>query len=259
MKYVKVAAAAVFLTVLVFVSSAYLNGMCTGSEPSGSGFWSIILDTNCSNAEFQASDYGGVNLTSGNTLTLTGVRVSVNNTLFIVGVDSRIVFNDSEVSFTYNPENFTLIILPDTQMYSQDYPNIFTNQTRWIASQVNARNIVFVAGEGDIANTQATWQYQNANNSLSVLDGVVPYAVLPGNHDYNDGGVNYNLFFNASRYSGYGWYGGNYMGYNNSYHFFSAGGSDYMLMSLGFCPNASVVSWANQTLRNYSERKAIIV
>ena len=29
-------------------------------------------------------------------------------------------------------ENFTVVVLPDTQFYSESYPGIFDNQTQWI-------------------------------------------------------------------------------------------------------------------------------
>ena len=85
---------------------------------------------------------------------------------------------------TENSKNFTIIVLPDTQFYSQNYPQIFNNQTQWIADQAKNMNIVFVVHEGDIVNKYKIGeQWQNANAALLLLDGKVPYAVLPGNHD----------------------------------------------------------------------------
>jgi hypothetical protein len=47
-------------------------------------------------------------------------------------------------------ENFTIIVLPDTQYYSENYPWIFDNQTRWIIENIEKLNIVFVSHEGDL-------------------------------------------------------------------------------------------------------------
>lgn len=153
--------------------------------------------------------------------------------------------------------NFTIIVLPDTQKYSQSYPHIFTNQTKWIAKKKNDMNIVFVTHEGDIVqNHNSDIEWQNANNSISILDNKVPYGLLPGNHDMPT--TLYNKYFPPSRYKEYTWYKGNYKGNNNNYQLFSAGGDNYIILHLEFCPSSDVIKWANKILKNYSDRKAII-
>ena len=49
-------------------------------------------------------------------------------------------------------QDFTIVALPDTQHYSQSYPQIFNSQTQWIKDNVSALNIRLVLGEGDIVN-----------------------------------------------------------------------------------------------------------
>jgi UDP-2,3-diacylglucosamine pyrophosphatase LpxH len=159
--------------------------------------------------------------------------------------------------------NFTVIVLPDTQKYAESYPAIFTNQTRWIVSQIEGRNIVFVTQEGDIVDTwDSEREWRNANESMSVLDDKIPYGVLPGNHDMSPGReMPYlNRYFPVSRFD-YPWYGGSYpTGQNdNSYQLFSAGGEGYVIIHLGFCPTPDVIEWADQVLKDHSDRRAIIV
>jgi calcineurin-like phosphoesterase family protein len=154
-------------------------------------------------------------------------------------------------------KNFTIVVLPDTQIYAQQYPEIFTNQTEWIAGRMNELNIVFVAYEGDIVNGNSEAEWRRANSSLSVLDGKVPYGMAPGNHDKPT--VLFNEYFPVSRYAGYTWYGGNYSQNDNSYQLFSAGGVDYIVVNLEFCPANGAISWANSVLQKESGRKAIIV
>jgi hypothetical protein len=73
---------------------------------------------------------------------------------------------------------FTIIALPDTQHYSEQFPAVFTSQTRWIVDNKVARNIVFVTHEGDVVqNYNLTSEWQAANASMSLLDGVVPYGM----------------------------------------------------------------------------------
>jgi len=160
-------------------------------------------------------------------------------------------------------ENFTIIALPDTQYYSESYPQIFTNQTQWIADSKDSLNIVFVTHEGDIVNLgDSTQQWDNANASMSLLDGVVPYGLAYGNHDddpVNGDTINYNTYFNYTRFEGYPWYGGYYNESNdNNYQLFSAGGMDFIIIHLEYYPSPSALAWADQVLSNHSGRRAII-
>ena len=50
----------------------------------------------------------------------------------------------------YNLENFTIIVLPDTQYYSEGNLHVFDNQTQWIVNNIDEMNIVFVSHLGDI-------------------------------------------------------------------------------------------------------------
>ena len=104
---------------------------------------------------------------------------------------------------------FTIVVLPDTQYYSESFPAIFTSQTQWIVNNKDSRNIVFVTHEGDIVNhSSVTSEWQAANTSMSLLDNVVPYGMAPGNHDQPT--TLYNQFFPYTRYQGLAWYGGHY-------------------------------------------------
>ena len=100
--------------------------------------------------------------------------------------------------------SFTVVALPDTQWYSDLYPDIFTAQTTWIKNNATTQNIVFVTHEGDIVNSyNNTTMWSNAVTAMNVLDTPsIPYATCPGNHDSNSGGnyTYYSANFGASRY-----------------------------------------------------------
>ena len=150
---------------------------------------------------------------------------------------------------------FTIIALPDTQHYSEAFPAIFTSQTQWIKDNKAARNIVFVTHEGDIVqNYSSNTEWVRANTSMSIMDGVVPYGMAPGNHD--EPSTLYNQFFPYTRYEGvYPWYGGHYQSLNdNNYQLFSAGGMDFVWVHLDFCPTAAVVQWGSNVLNSFPDR-----
>src|SRR6476620_9474660 len=83
---------------------------------------------------------------------------------------------------------FKIAVLPDTQNLATKYPDIFRDQTQWIADNKEEQNIKFVIHEGDIVNNNNTAQGEVSYDAMRTLDGVVPYSVLPGNHDMGTGG-----------------------------------------------------------------------
>ena len=157
-------------------------------------------------------------------------------------------------------EEFTIIALPDTQKYvlNGDYPEIFTSQAQWVVNNAATRNIVFLTHEGDIVDTWdnvTEWNY--ANTSMSLLDGVVPYGLSPGNHDQPT--TYYNQCFPYTRYESQPWYGGHRGTTNDSnYELFSAGGTDFIVLQLEFWPSSDVIAWADSVLKAHANRKAII-
>src|SRR5262245_55018158 len=70
------------------------------------------------------------------------------------------------------PLHYTIVVLPDTQYYSSNYPGFFDAQTAWIVAQHAAGNVAFVLHEGDIVDDDVALQWMRANQSLHLLDGV---------------------------------------------------------------------------------------
>lgn len=185
--------------------------------------------------------------------------------------------SDMNVTFFGREKNdtpWTLVALPDTQKYvnvldSNNWDHIFKNQTNWVKTNKSVENITFVTHEGDIVENRNLYEAEwiSANESMSLLDKQVPYGVLPGNHDITGdfGGGNtdfYNKYFPVGRYSSEKWWGGNFSRNDNNYEFFSAGGVDYIIIHLEFCPtttaNRNVLAWASDVLKNNTNRSAII-
>jgi hypothetical protein len=167
-------------------------------------------------------------------------------------------------------QDFTIVALPDTQFYSAKYPEIFKAQTQWIADNVAAKNIKLVLMEGDIVNGGGeTYQWQNADAAMKILDGKVPYMVAMGNHDYNQNqplgrtasATNFNKWFGPIRYTGQSWYQATFtQGSNENYYgFFSFSGRDYIVVVLEAFPRDAVLDWANNVLAAHHGREAILL
>jgi hypothetical protein len=80
---------------------------------------------------------------------------------------------------------FTIAVLPDTQFYSEWFPDIFKGQAQWIVNNQATLNIQFVCGLGDIVeHYNNTSEWQNAVAAYNILSNAgVPYSVVSGNHD----------------------------------------------------------------------------
>ena len=159
-------------------------------------------------------------------------------------------------------DKFTIIVLPDTQYYSDDYPWIFENQTRWIAENKESRNIVFVTHLGDLVDHWwSIEEWENANTSMSKLEGL-PFGVFPGNNDgigTSNELTNYNNYFGFSRFNNESWYGGAYQNVNtNNYQLFSAGGDDYLIFHIQFNPSDNILVWAGDVIDQYPGRRVIV-
>ncbi len=167
-------------------------------------------------------------------------------------------------------ESFTVVVLPDTQHYSEKYPKTYLAQTEWIAANQKERNIAAVLHLGDITNKNTAAEWKNADAAMKVLDEAkIPYFFCPGNHDYSAGGAckdrttGLNETFPVSRYKDRPTFGGTYdkepERMENSFHLFSANGREFLVLALEFGPRADVVRWANEVAKKHAKREAILI
>ena len=81
--------------------------------------------------------------------------------------------------------DFTVAVLPDTQFYSQQFPETFHAQTMWLAANATREKIVFVSHVGDVVESggESRKEWQVATAAFSRLRGKIPFGVVAGNHD----------------------------------------------------------------------------
>lgn len=163
---------------------------------------------------------------------------------------------------------FTIMVMPDTQYYSQKYPETFHKQTQWIVDTAAKYNTIFVAHLGDITETASDEEWEVARAAFARLDGKVPYLPTPGNHDY--GGrlqvqthrSPYTNFFPVADFQKMATFGGTYdrepQKSDNQFHRFTAGGRKWMVIALEYAPRTDVLRWAGDVCQANPDHTVII-
>jgi hypothetical protein len=180
---------------------------------------------------------------------------------------------------------WSMVVVPDTQNYVAR-PNetyILQKQMDWIVDNKDTFNIQVVLQEGDIVNRNsgtasngvtAAQQWQAARTAFSTLDGVVPYIMATGNHDYGTTNsqtrdTKFNNYFKATDNPLVDpAQGGILKGtmtpgeLQNAYFQFTApDGRDMLIFSLEFWPRDNVVNWAKGIAQQpqYADSTAVLL
>jgi len=178
---------------------------------------------------------------------------------------------------TAAPVRFTVVALPDTQVYADDHPEIFDQQAQWVAD--NARELAFVVHLGDVVdNGPNERQWANARASLDILDASgVPYGIAMGNHDnqYSDGEYQYgpevddscssdlsDIDCHAEHFLQHAgpeltqdqdWFGGSSPSGLSNWSSFEAGGQQWLFLQLEVDPRGDERAWAQQVLDDHPQ------
>ena len=150
-------------------------------------------------------------------------------------------------------EPFEIVVLTDTE-YVVDHNNtawwpIFPAQTQWIVDNRTQENIVFVSHVGDAPHHPTIYpdEWDRVTDAMYRLDGLVPYAISPGNHDLEDK-PGFAQRFGPAHLGGFDWFGGATADGLNSWQTFSAGGYEFLHIALAKGPSASTLTWARNVI-----------
>ncbi len=182
---------------------------------------------------------------------------------------------------------FTYAVIPDTQSYDGEGRTTkhgrapgkgptrnekFDAIVKWLVANAEKENILFVSHTGDIVDVNNDFQWRFASNAMSRLDGKLPYAVVPGNHDMKNSGDTtlFQKYFPASRYAGNAWYAATFPGFKNSAGLFVSGNNanniclfeqgqeKFAVVHLECNVPDVVLTWAAKELAKYPDRHVIV-
>lgn len=160
-------------------------------------------------------------------------------------------------------DEFCIVVVPDTQRYTAFFPDIFRAQFTWIRSAVGPLNMKYVIHVGDIVEEETEAEWALAAEMFMLIDGVVPFLAVPGNHDMDKASyaksiratTRYNGLFSPQRFTGRPWYGGSRgVTGDNSFGYFTAGGQEYMVLGLEYGPSDETLAWAAALVSKHRHR-----
>jgi hypothetical protein len=171
----------------------------------------------------------------------------------------------------------TFAVYPDTQneVY-RDNDSRFAGRSQWVVNTTSLLGTRYVLHTGDIVSwdTPGHDQYVRAQRAMGVLDGKLAYSAAAGNHDTAAVGVGgsaadppntYKLVRDTTSYNTYlrpgmrrsrEFEAGRS---ENSYSLFSAGGLNWMVLTLELWPRKEVVDWANEVVAAHPKHNVIVV
>lgn len=164
------------------------------------------------------------------------------------------------------PTPYTIVWMSDTQEYASTYPDIYMCMMQYVADNLEALNIVYLLHTGDLINNAYTeHDSEVAKSAFSLLPDTLPILTVCGNHDLKKMKNEYGYIANAD-YSPYK----NYIfdkdldpshwaedGISH-YALFSAGGADFLFLSIGYGVEEQNVAWANEVIAAYPDRIAVL-
>lgn len=171
----------------------------------------------------------------------------------------------------------TFAIYPDTQneVYRDNDPK-FSGRSQWLVAMKPLLGLRYAMHTGDIVSwdTPDHAQYVRARRALSVLDGQLAYSAAAGNHDTAAVGVggsaadppntarlvrdttSYNQYLRPGMHRTTEFQPGHA---ENSYALFSAGGLNWMTLTLELWPRREVVAWAREVVASHPKHNVIVV
>ncbi|WP_163538235.1 metallophosphoesterase [Gracilibacillus sp. YIM 98692] len=167
-------------------------------------------------------------------------------------------------------KEFSIVIIPDTQVLPWKQPSIYQNLTKWIKDHAEELNLQMVLHVGDVVDTgeRDEAQFKVAEKAFEeIYNTNIPMLMAVGNHDYDnllaeDRSLKmFNKYFGLHRYENCPWFGGTFEEgqIENSYATLDIGGRSFLFLSLEFGPRDDVLRWADEILTKYSNHTAIII
>lgn len=154
--------------------------------------------------------------------------------------------------------DFSFCVVGDTQMINNTKTN--THELKplytWIKNNVESKKIQFVMGLGDLTENQNDTEYSHAKENIKMLDGIVPYSLIRGNHENRD--EKFTTYFNYTEYTSNIKAQYRKSSLNNVCFEVKVGEIDYLIFGLDYGPSDPVLQWAGKIIEENPNHNVII-
>jgi hypothetical protein len=165
---------------------------------------------------------------------------------------------------------FSIVIIPDTQTMTKHHSHLFKPMTQWIVDHAVEMNLKIVLHLGDVVDDGANDedQYRIADEALqTIYKAGLPILIAPGNHDYDNllakdrSLIMFNKYFGVHRYEGESWFGGTFESgkAENCFAALDTEVGKFLFVALEFGPRDEVLRWADEILTKHSDHQAFII
>lgn len=169
--------------------------------------------------------------------------------------------------------DYAFAVIPDIQAMTYKSHANLTAMSKWLVNNREKYNIRFTMYLGDLTETRystdaakSTQEWQFMSKQIKLLDGKLPYTLVPGNHDYDNWGntdrslTNYNKYFSYDDFSSREYFGGAFEegSIENTYYFFDVGEVEYLVFALEHTPRYTVFNWVDRIISEHPDKRVII-
>lgn len=161
---------------------------------------------------------------------------------------------------TTNDYAYSFAVVGDTQCMNELNPRHMDTLYDWIIANKESKKIEYVFGLGDITQSnndeESAVEWDKAVEVIAKLDEAgIPYSLIRGNHDDT---VKFNEHFNTATYKAQfqGFYEEDKI--DNSWTTFTAGTTDYLLVTLDYGADDQELAWAGKVIESFPNHKVII-
>ena len=150
---------------------------------------------------------------------------------------------------------YSFAVLGDIQSLTCFYPDKLHYIYDWLAENVEQKKIKHVFGLGDITDDDTPEEWQLFLSQIEKLEGLVPYSLVRGNHDSV---MNYRKYITWEQFGHT--VSGSFDGETllNTYQLLDVGQVKYLIINLDIGPTDRVLQWAEELIRQHSDRNVII-
>jgi hypothetical protein len=160
-----------------------------------------------------------------------------------------------------------IVLLPDTQTYSEKYPEVLDSQINYLLKE--QKNIDLVLQQGDLTQNNNDKEWQVIQKAFSRLDNKIPYILAAGNHDMGSAAGKFadvrnstlfNHYFPYAHMSQLPLFGAAYEPgkIDNAYYLLETGKLKWIIFTFEFGPRNSVLEWAGDIISGQQDRIVII-